>query len=81
MILRFNGSVERESHGCVPCGTRSVSESVFRRSKTYYLPSGRSLTFRVGQTYDVSEEDGEFLLLYNWDDEHGVNHRQFEVVE
>lgn len=81
MKLKFNGSLERTTTGCAPCGTKKVSESVFRNSKTYYLPSGATLTFRYGQTYDVSEEDAEFLLLYNWDDDNGVNHRQFEVIE
>ena len=81
MIIKFNGSLEREEHGCVPCGTKKVGQSVFKTSKLYYLPSGISLTFRVGETYDVSEEDAEFLLLYNWNDDNGENHRQFEVVE
>lgn len=65
VIIRFMGlrELEQKSSGC--CGRRRVSEYVIKREKRMVLPSGRIVTFRIGETEDVSEEDGKFLLSLN----------------
>lgn len=64
MRVKFNGLVEKRSKGCHVCGKRST-DSQFVMKKRYILPSGRIETFRVGEEVEVSDEDGNFLMLYN----------------
>lgn len=65
MKIRFNGVIEKKTKGCPVCGSsRSVLK--FSETKSYYLPSGAYKSFRMGQTYEVSERDGEFLLSYRY---------------
>lgn len=63
MKIKFNGIYEKKTRGCPVCG-RSKSEIVFSTTKSFYLPSGRLQTFRVGNEYEVSDEDAHFLLSY-----------------
>lgn len=62
MIIRYNGKKTKKSHGCPVCGTRGKSTYKVLAVNTYYTPSGHRLTFRIGNQYEVTDEDGEFLL-------------------
>lgn len=75
MKLKFNGIYEKKTRGCPVCG-RSKSEIVFSTTKSFYLPSGRYQTFRVGQEYEVSETDTHFLLTYK-----SAKGSVFEVID
>lgn len=63
MIVKFLGVKEKRTTGCPVCGNRS-SDTVFRMSKSYILPSGATKLFRMGQEYDLNERDAQFLLSY-----------------
>lgn len=78
MRLKFNGSMEKNSKGCPVCGGRHT-EYRFTTTRSFYLPSGSMKTFRAGQTYDVTERDGEFLLTYRYM-VNGKEKHAFEVV-
>ena len=62
MKVIFKGVKEKRS-GCPVCG-HAHSDTVFRTSKEYILPSGRIQTFRINQEYDLNERDANFLLSY-----------------
>lgn len=64
MKVVFNGVMEETRKGCKVCGGRSFRQRL-ATTKTYYLPSGRRMTFRIGRIEEVSDEDGEFLLSLN----------------
>lgn len=63
MKIKFNGIMEKKTRGCPVCG-RAKRELVFSTVKSFYLPSGKYQTFRVGTEYEVSEKDMNFLLTY-----------------
>lgn len=44
------------------CGSRGRTEYNVLTTNTYYTPSGNRIFVRIGQEYEVSDEDGEFLL-------------------
>lgn len=79
MRIMFNGVIEKARKGCGACGKRR-SESEFRTSKTYILPSGNTKTFRIGKAEEVTERDAEFLLTYNYLSPEGEVKSVFEVV-
>lgn len=67
MKIKFNGmkvSASNHSGGCPVCGRNRVTKESFISVKTFILPSGITKTFRAGNKYDVSEQDGKFLLQY-----------------
>lgn len=61
MTLKFKGFVEQRKRGCPVCGNRTIDGS-YVTSKMFILPSGKTMTFRVGRKQEVSDADGEFLL-------------------
>lgn len=79
MTLKFNGITEKKSRGCNCGGGGRKTEVAFRTTKTFILPSGITKTFRAGKTEEVSKEDGDFLLSYNYT-LNGVTKPSFEVV-
>lgn len=79
MRIMFKGVVEKRRRGCHVCGKRAGSSS-FTTMKTYILPSGITKTFRVGHAEEVSDKDGEFLLMYKYTDKDGQVQQVFEVV-
>lgn len=80
MKLKFNGITEKRSKGCPVCGGGGRKTDIaFRTTKTFILPSGVTKTFRAGKIEEVSEEDGDFLLSYNYT-LNGVTKPSFEVV-
>lgn len=82
MKIKFNGALEkRERGGCKPCGKKGKSENVFVTTRNYILPSGVTMTFRVGVVEEVSDKDGEFLLSYNAPDVNGQMRQVFEEVK
>lgn len=62
MRIKYNGKKIKEHKGCPVCGSRRNSGYKVLSVNTYYTPSGHRLTFRIGNEYDVTEEDGEFLM-------------------
>lgn len=63
MKLKFLGLKHQAGKkGCSSCGSRRVSNVSFQREKRMVLPSGRSVYFSAGEIYEVSEEDGLFLI-------------------
>lgn len=79
MKIVFKGIVEKRRKGCPVCGRRGGSNT-FATMKTYILPSGITKTFRVGKPEEVSDRDGEFLLMYKYTDKDGSVNNVFEVV-
>lgn len=78
MKLRFTGMIEKRKSGC---GCRGASTgAAFISSKFFILPSGAKKTFRVGVAEEVTEQDADFLLSYNYTDPRGTVHNVFEVV-
>lgn len=80
MKLKFNGLLEKKSSGC-NCKRQSNGYG-FVNSRMYILPSGQNKTFYVGKVEEVSDSDGEFLLLYNSaPDANGMPREVFTKVE
>lgn len=48
MKIRFNGVMEKKTHGCPVCGGAKVDVR-WSATKSYYLPSGKFKAFRAGQ--------------------------------
>ncbi len=69
MKVKFTGATEKRKGGCPVCG-KVRSGSTFTAIKSYTMPSGITKTFIAGRPEEVSDSDGEFLLLY----------KEFEVV-
>ena len=80
MKIKFKGLYETKSAGCGVCGRRRSVGKKFLTSKTYYLPSGTAMTFRINEIYDVVDKDGAFLLQYNYRNEHCEKINVFEAV-
>lgn len=79
MRLKYTGIIEKRSGGCPVCGKRR-SESQLVSTKTYYLSSGRKISFRAGVPVEVTKEDGEELLSYTYTDPKGQVRNVFEKV-
>ncbi|MCB5951834.1 hypothetical protein LI951_07135 [Enterococcus sp. BWT-B8] len=47
---------------CSSCGGRQVSKHTFQRETRMVLPGGQTKTFYAGETYEVNEVIGKFLL-------------------
>lgn len=78
MTVVFKGVLEESRKGCRVCGGRSFNLHL-ATTKTFYLPSGRRITFRVGIPVEVSDADGEFLLTEEYRDTKGKTQKAFEV--
>lgn len=79
MRVRFNGmfvTKSRKSGGCA-CHGSAIGGRVFITHKTFILPSGVTRSFSVGEEYDVSDVDGNFLLSYSQVDKDGVRQESF----
>jgi len=68
MKIQFQGMKQVKKSGCSSCGRRRKSAYTFQREKRMTLPSGKVMNFIVGQTYEVMDQDGKFLLnqTYNF---------------
>ncbi|MHC5215198.1 hypothetical protein ACYSNR_00915 [Enterococcus sp. LJL128] len=80
MKVEFLGLKQQaRKSGCSSCGKRRVSQYNFQREKRMTLPSGRIVTFRAGEKYEVIEHDGLFLIdqVYHLN---GVPTRMFKKV-
>lgn len=74
MRIRYTGikGMKRTS-GCSACGRRHTQRvDGVQYSTRMMLPSGRMVVFVLNHDYEVSEEDGNFLLSYTY------NNRGFE---
>lgn len=83
MRIRFNGMFMNKSSangGCRCHGTR-VGAQMFITHKSFVLPSGATQSFSVGQEYDVSDLDGNFLLSYSQIDKNGVRQDSFTRLD
>lgn len=81
MRVRFNGMYSTAKTGCVPCGHRVQSKRTFLTSRSFILPSGNTKSFHIGEEYEVSELDGNFLLSYSQIDKDGVRQDSFTKVD
>lgn len=79
MKIQFNGIIEKASHGCGACGKKRT-DTVYKTSKTYILPSGITKTFIAGRPEEVSEKDAAFLLNYKYQTPEGAVKQVFEVM-
>ncbi|WP_300911019.1 hypothetical protein [Faecalibaculum rodentium] len=63
----------KRTSGCSACGRRHTQRvDGVQYSTRMMLPSGRMVVFVLNHDYEVSEEDGNFLLEYTY------NNRGFE---
>lgn len=81
MKIRFNGLFRVVKKGCVPCGHRVTSGRAFLSTWSPILPSGAIRTFHVGEEYEVSDTDGNFLLSYSQVDNDGVRQDAFTRLD
>lgn len=81
MKVRFNGMFRDIKTGCAPCGHRVQGKRAFMTNRTFILPSGLTMAFRLGEVYEVSELDGNFLLTYSQVDKDGLRQDSFTEVE
>ena len=67
MIVKFLGvKGERKKTGCPVCGTRVRTSNTISYTKRMILPTGRVMIFVLNKTYEVSDEEGQFLLDYHY---------------
>lgn len=65
MKIKFLGvKGEVKKTGCPVCGKRMTSSVSSSYQKRMILPSNRVMVFIINHEYEVSEEEGQFLL--NW---------------
>lgn len=63
MKIQFLGiKNQSKKSGCSSCGGKRVSKYTFQREKRMVLPSGQARTFYAGESYDVNDRDGQFLV-------------------
>lgn len=65
--LGIKGTVKQS--GCPVCGGKRKTDTSLQYSKSIMFPSGKRMVFLINQTYEVSEEEGQFLLRIKY--EHG----------
>ena len=82
MRIRFNGMITtvRKGGGCA-CHGGSTTGRAFVTHKTFILPSNQTRTFRIGEEYDVSDADGNFLLSYSQIDKDGLRQDAFTRLD
>ena len=80
MKVRFNGLYQNVKTGCAPCGHRVQGKRTFLVSKSFILPSGQTKSFHIGEEYEVSDLDGNFLLSYSQVDKDGIRQDAFTRV-
>lgn len=81
MKIRFNGMFQITKKGCIPCGHRVTSGKTFLTSKSFILPSGMTQYFHIGEEYEVSDVDGNFLLSYSQTDKDGIRQDAFTRID
>ena len=69
MRVKFNGIKKQQARrgGCTSCGGRRTSTYAFEREKVIFFPTGVRKLFVAGKTYEVTDEDGLFLLAQGYD--------------
>jgi len=81
MRIKFNGIKKQARRGgCTSCGRRRTSSYDFEREKVIFFPTGARKLFVAGRVYDVTDEDGLFLLAQGYD-QNGQKIYMFEQVE
>ena len=79
MRIKFNGiKKQARGRGCNSCRGRRASSYAFEREKTIIFPTGARKLFVAGRIYEVTDEDGLFLLGL---DKNGQNTHMFEQVK
>lgn len=67
MIVKFLGvKGEHKKSGCPVCGTRVRVSNTISYQKRMILPSGRIKVFLLNHEYEVSEDEGEYLINYHY---------------
>lgn len=83
MDLRYLGMIKqaKRTSGCSSCGSSRLTASGYQRvvNREIILPSGNTLKVRLGESFSVSDLDGEFLkgLRFQYQ---GTAYPEFEVV-
>lgn len=77
MKVRFNGMILKKTKGCGCSGKTSSLGMTAVWGLT--LPSGTHKVFRKGHIEEVTEEDADFLLDYEYTQD-GTKKKAFEVV-
>ena len=68
MRIKFNGVKKTgKVGGCTSCGRRRISSYAFEREKMIFFPTGAKKLFVAGKIYEVTDEDGLFLLNQGYD--------------
>lgn len=78
MKVMFNGVIEETQKGCHVCHGRTTHNQMATH-KSYWLPSGRRITFRMWMPVEVTEEDGQYLLTEEYKLPNGKKKKVFEV--
>lgn len=81
MKVKFNGMFRNIKTGCAPCGQKVHGKRAFLTNRTFILPSGMTMSFHLGEVYEVSDLDGNFLLTYSQEDKDGLRQDSFTKVE
>lgn len=67
MIVKFLGvKGERKKSGCPVCRAKVKVSSTLSYTKRVILPSGKVMIFVLGKEYEVSDDDGRFLMNYHY---------------
>ena len=68
MRIKFNGiKKQTQRGGCTSCRGRRTSFYAFEREKMIFFPTGVRKLFVAGRVYEVTDEDGLFLLEQGYD--------------
>lgn len=68
MKIKYTGIEETrpKSSGCPVCGARVIRKRTVQFTRSFKVPSGKSITFRIGHPQEVSQEDGEYLKNFSY---------------
>lgn len=84
MLIKYNGEYAREVRsysGCSKCGTgRTTGGKEVYKTETKIFDGTRFLHWRVGETLNVDELIGRYLLRKTYVDKDGTEKHQFEEV-
>ncbi|MCL1925060.1 MAG: hypothetical protein FWF50_05700 [Defluviitaleaceae bacterium] len=81
MKVKFAGiKKQARKSGCTSCGGKRTSSYSFEREKVIFFPTGAKKLFVAGEIYEVSEEDGLFLLEQGYE-LNGQKAYMFEQVD
>ena len=82
MKVMFNGMYTKIGGGGCKCRGNRAGKVAFVTRRSLTLPSnGRTISFHLGESYDVSEEDARFLLSYTYRNTDGAVFNAFTRLD